>query len=272
MSLHYLSGDSDLDVINGKKRKKRRAAKKAKRKEKKAVKKGRRKEKKKIRKARPRKKRFVKIAGAPVRAAFLTVTSLNLLKTGTKLARVWTKPGGKAKLLNWWKNFGGKSSALQKAISKGSKQRINADEMGVATAAVIASATAALIAVAPIIKQFAAQGSESEAAEFDSGINQGKQDMANDPSLSQGESENFPEGKDVAAVKDGDDDDTTEGSSGLLAASLAVGSMPLYLAIPASIACCHLWAVRYSPYSFRANYKAGIDAIKNKFFSLIPKF
>jgi hypothetical protein len=197
MTLHYLSGD-DTEIGKSKKRKE----KKEKRKEKKA-------KKKEDGKNKP--KKIAKIGLAPVRGAFLTVTSLNLLKTGTKLARVWNKTGGKDALLTWWRKMGGDSDKLKKAISKGSKQTVSGDDMGIAIEIVLATATAALIAVAPLIKKFGAQGNDEEAKEYDEGIEKGKHTLATDPDFEKSVA-SMPEDADVALVKPGkvkDDDGAT---------------------------------------------------------------
>ncbi len=188
MSLHYLSGD--IDTINGKKKKAKGSS-------------GGGGKGKGGKQPKTKKKKVAKIALAPVRAAFLTVTSLNLLRTGTKLARVWQAPGGKDRLIKWWTGqFKGDANKLKQAIAKGSKQTINGAEMGIAVEATIAAATAALIAVSPIIKEFKAGGDKKETAEFDKGITDGKETLANDPDIEKGTA-GVPEGEEVGVIKGG---------------------------------------------------------------------
>lgn len=176
MSLSYLSGD--LDTINGKKKKRSEGGKKPK----------------------GKKRRVAKVAVAPARAAFIVVVSLNLLRMGKKLARVWTKPGGKDRLINWWRKLGGNPDKLKAAIAKGSKQTINGHEMGVVAETTIATATAILIAVAPIIKEFKAGGDEAEAKEFDDGVEKGKKDLEEDPDVEKGDA-TVPDGEEVGLIK-----------------------------------------------------------------------
>ena len=190
MALHYLSGDTEM---NGKNKAKKQEKKQAK-KDKKA--------------AKPKKKRVAKVALAPARASFLAVTELNLLKMGTKLARVWKADGGKDRLTKWWTGIGGNADKLKSAIAKGSKQTISGSEMGVVGATAIATATALIIAVAPIIKAFKAGGDDKEKKEFDNGIEQGKKDLADDSDVTKSD-QNMPEDKDVALVKKGSSPDST---------------------------------------------------------------
>ncbi len=180
MALHYLSGDNSQMGLTFKKKKAAKPAKPAK----------------------PTKPKKAAVIGlVPVRTAALAVISLNLLKTGTKLARVWNKPGGKEDLKQTWiKKLGGDPSALQKAIAKGSKQTISGDDMGIAVEATIAAATPALIILAALIKKYAAGGDAAEASEFDQGIADGKQTLADDPDIQKGNLP-MPIGVEVGIIK-----------------------------------------------------------------------
>ena len=180
MALHFLSGD---DQMNGKKKKKKESKPKG----------GATKPKTKT-------KKVAKVALAPARASFLAVTELNLLNMGKKLARIWNAKGGKDRLIKWWTGIGGDPNKLKSAIAKGSKQTISGSQMGVVGTTAIATATALLIAVAPIIKEFKAGGDDKEKNEFDKGITQGMKDLQNDPDVTK-EDQNMPEGSDVALVK-----------------------------------------------------------------------
>jgi hypothetical protein len=176
MALHFLSGDAEM---NGKKKNETKPKGGA---------------------SKPKKKKVAKVALAPARASFLTVTELNLLNTGKKLARVWNAKGGKDRLIKWWTGIGGDPNKLKKAISKGSKQTISGTQMGVIGTVAISTATALLIAVAPIIKEFKAGGDDKEKSDFDSGVAQGIKDLDSNPDVTK-EDQDMPEGADVALVK-----------------------------------------------------------------------
>lgn len=155
-------------------------------------------------------KKVAKVALVPARAAFMAVIELNGLKLATKLARVWKAPGGKDKLSKMWMQFGGQPDKLRAAIQKGSKEQIGS-QMGVVLATAIATATPILIVAAKLITEFKAGGDDKEKKDFDSGVNQGMKDLANDPDVSK-DTTNMPDGKDVALVKKGDE--TTNASLG----------------------------------------------------------
>ena len=67
--------------------------------------------------------KFVKkFAGAPVRNAFLALVKLNFKQLAIKMAKMWSTPTGKKKLVNLWVDkFGGKESALKNSINAGIK-------------------------------------------------------------------------------------------------------------------------------------------------------
>lgn len=146
-------------------------------------------------------KKVKKVAVAPARAAFLTVVRLNALKTGTFLARIWGMPNGKETLTKFWSGFGGDISKLKQTIAKGSKQTINADEIGSAVAAAIATATPILVALAPILKHFKVARSKKEAKEFDGGVESGRKELAEDTDVPESKM-SMPKNKDVGIVAD----------------------------------------------------------------------
>ena len=146
-------------------------------------------------------KKVKKVAIGPARAAFLTVVRLNALKTGTFLARIWQMPNGKETLSKFWNGFGGDVTKLKQTISKGSKQTINADEIGSAVAAAIATATPILIALAPILKQFKVARSKKEAKEFDQGVEGGRKELSEDNDVPESKM-SMPKNKDVGIVAD----------------------------------------------------------------------
>lgn len=146
-------------------------------------------------------KKVAKVAIAPARAAFLTVCRLNLLKISTKIIRVWNKPDGKEMLTKFWTGFGGNMDAFKQAVSKGGKNKISGESIGVAAEAVIATATPILIALVPIIKHFKAAGSAEEAKEFNEGVENGKKDLAEDDSVPKGKL-SMPKNKDAGLVVD----------------------------------------------------------------------
>jgi hypothetical protein len=176
MALSYLSG---IDIGKSKKKSEKKTKKKEKRKEK-----------------------VAKVGLAPSRAAFLTAVTLNLLKLGTKLARVYNSPGGKEKLDAWWKKFGGDFNKLKEAISKGSKTKISGAKVGIAVEVVLATALPICIAVVPLIKAFKAGGDATEQSEFDMGLNGAEQEMGSNPEFTKGNTY-VPVGDKVVAVKYG---------------------------------------------------------------------
>lgn len=210
MALTYLSGD---DI--GRKRKSggqsggaKKQQRQAKRQTKQAARRAAKPAKTKAEKKQGRKrvfKKVAKVAIAPARAAFLTVVSLNALKLATKMVRVWQQPNGKATLTKFWQGFGGNMAALKKAIIKGSKQQISADEIGAAGAvtAAIATATPIIVALVPIIKNFKAAGSKQEAAEFNEGVNEGKKELAESEDVPKARA-SMPKNKDAGVMVDKD--------------------------------------------------------------------
>jgi hypothetical protein len=150
-------------------------------------------------------KKVAKVAVAPARAAFLTVVSLNALRLANKLVRVWTQPNGKETLTKFWQSFGGDINKLKKAIIKGSKTQINADEIGSATAvtAAIATATPIIVALVPIIRNFKAAGSNEEAEEFNKGVETGKKELAQNSNVKKS-SASMPKNKDAGVIVDKD--------------------------------------------------------------------
>lgn len=210
MALHYLSGDS----IGATKKK---AAKKAAKAVKKAAKKETKAAKKEEKKGKPKKVAVISLVA--VRTAALTVINLNLLKTATKLARVWVKPGGKDDINRAWVKLGGDVNAIKKAIAKGSKQTISGDDMGVAVETAIAAATPALIILAAIIKKYGAGGDSAEASEFDEGIQLGKETLDGDLDIKKG-NVIIPGGGDVGLVPGGGDEPVA-GSLGLNPATIS---------------------------------------------------
>ena len=193
MSLNYLSGDE----ISGKKKKSGSSGSGSKNKKVKKT---------KAEKKQARRRVFKKVAKvglAPARASFLVVISLNALKIATKLVRVWKKPGGKETLLKFWSGFGGDPAKLKQAIIKGSKQQISGDQIGSAVAVALATASPIIIALAPIIKKFKAEGSDKEAKDFDKGIDTAKNDLNNDDSVEKS-NVSMPKNKEVGFVTDKD--------------------------------------------------------------------
>lgn len=180
--LHHRYRLSEAEIGKSKKREEKKAKKKS------------------DKKSKPKKRKVAKVALAPARAAFLAVLDLNLLKTATKLARVWKQDGGKEKLNKFWSNFGGKPEKLQKAISKGSKETISGDQMGVVGATALATASPIIIAVVKIIKEFKAGGDSKETKDFDSGVSNAVKDLKDDPDIEK-KDQDMPEGADVALVK-----------------------------------------------------------------------
>jgi hypothetical protein len=157
------------------------------------------------------KKKIAKIALAPARGAFLSAVSLNLFKLGTKLARVWNKPGGKDRLTKMWADkFGGDIGKLKKAIAKGSKQNISGDQIG-ATAAVWDTALPVIIAIVPLIKELKAGGDQTEMKDFDSGIDEGKKTLSESPEFEKTLGE-MPLDADTGVIKKNGNGETTQGS------------------------------------------------------------
>lgn len=210
MALTYLSGDdigkkkksSGGGGGGGKKaaRQQKRTGRKETRQQKRATKTKKTKAEKKAGRKRVLKK-VAKVAVAPARTAFLTIARLNLLKTSSMIARVWNTPGGKEKLTKFWEGFGGDINKFKGAVSKGAKQTINADDIGVAPAAVIATATPILIALAPILKEFKAARSKKEVEEFNDGVEKGRKDLSEDDDVPKTKA-SMPKNKDVGIVAD----------------------------------------------------------------------
>lgn len=150
-------------------------------------------------------KGVAKVALAPSRASFLTIVRLNALHLATKLARVWNRPNGKETIIKFWEKFGGDVNKLKEVIRKGSKNKVamRGDQIGSATAvgAAIASATPIIVALVPIIKQFKAGGDKKEAAEFNEGVEQGKQDLADNEDVPKAKV-SMPRNKEVGYMTD----------------------------------------------------------------------
>lgn len=144
--------------------------------------------KKKDKKGGGLKQKVKKVAVAPARVAFLSVVTLNGLRLGTKLARVWKQPAGKTKLLAAWTKLGGDVSKLKNAVSKGSKETLsgNMEEVGIALEAALATAIPIILIMAPLIKEFKAGGDAQEMADFDAGVNGARGDFESDPSFESG--------------------------------------------------------------------------------------
>lgn len=160
--------------------------------------------KKKDKKGGGLKQKVKKVGLLPARAAFLSVVTLNGLKLGTKLARVWKQPAGKTKLTAAWQKLGGDLGKLKTAISKGANETISGDEVGVALEAALATAVPIILIMAPLIKEFKAGGDAQEMADFDAGLNGARDDLANDPSFETGYTDKIVGKVPVAAVPKGD--------------------------------------------------------------------
>lgn len=203
MSLSYLTGDdyigkSKKKSSSGGQRKTTKAARKAAKKTTPKAKKT--KEQKKAGRKRVFKK-VAKVAVAPARAALLTAAKLNLLKLSTKIARAW-KAGGKNDITKWWTGVGGNMDALKKAVNQGAKDTISGDKMGAATvAATVAAATPLIVALVPILKKFKAAGSEQEAAEFNTGLDAAKRNLADNEDVPKSEV-SMPANKEAGIVVD----------------------------------------------------------------------
>lgn len=148
------------------------------------------------------KKKVAKVTLLASRAAFLSAVTLNLLKWGTKLARIYNKPGGKEKLKAKWENFGGDFNKLKEAIAKGSKTKISGDNIGIAIEVVLATALPICIAIVPLIKEFKAGGDATEQSEFDAGMNDAEKEMASNSEFEKGNAL-VGSGNKVVAVKYG---------------------------------------------------------------------
>lgn len=164
MALNYLSGAG----INSKASRK---AKKAKRKTKQAA-----------RKAEPKmttKQKIARVGAAPARAAFLAIIKLNLFKMADKLAKAGRL--NPKKLQEFWAKFGGKYTDLKAAIN--SKVPSGAQINSVSAAAAIAAATPILIVVKQLIQDLGLFDRKEEADELQLGIDDGLEDLANDPTI-----------------------------------------------------------------------------------------
>jgi len=234
MALDYLSDDE----ISGKReRQARRAARKARRERRKRERrarketpKGKQRRRRRREERRERKKDFRKAAGkkesraakrrregrpsriariglAPARGAFHTAVRLNLGKTATKMVRVYEKKGGKKKLMEFWRKFGGKWKSLRKSINKGAKASISADELGQAGVGVAAIAAPIIIAITALIKEFKAGGSAEEQEELQDVIDMGLDALANDPKYEDMKGTAYMNDENVAVLSSEDDED-----------------------------------------------------------------
>jgi len=131
--------------------------------------------------------RIARIGLAPARGAFHSAVRLNVGKTASKLVRIYNKPGGKEKLKEFWRKFGGKWGSLAKSMSKGGKASISDDELGAVTlAAVAAVAAPIMLALVPIVRAFKAGGSPAEEAAYDEVLEMGKEELATNPAYEKG--------------------------------------------------------------------------------------
>jgi len=250
MALEYLSDDA---IYGRARRRKRRASRKAKRAQRKQQRRtrrasgGTRKEKRQMRreqratrksahrtrtgrrqtgkarrKAEGRPSRIARIGLAPARGAFHSAARLNVGKMATKMVRIYNKPGGKEKLKEFWRKFGGKWGSLRKSINKGAKASISADEFGaVGIAAVAAVAAPIMIALTALIKSFKAEGSDAEMGEFEDVIDLGKAELRDNPEYDN-QTTAYMNEEDVAVMQrddayadyDYDDDDIPRRSQG----------------------------------------------------------
>jgi len=144
--------------------------------------------------------RVARIGLAPARRAFRTVLSLNIGKAATKMVRVYQKAGGKKKLQEFWRKFGGKDwGKLMKSVNKGAKTRLSNDEIGAVTVAAAAAVAAPiLIAFATLVKAFKAGGSEDEMSEYDEMVEMGKKELATNPEFAKGMA--YMDNEDVAVM------------------------------------------------------------------------
>jgi len=218
----------------GKARRQRRRSDRASRKSSHRTRTGRKQTRKSRRQAEGRPSRIARIGLAPARGAFHTAVRMNVGKLATKLVRVYGKQGGKKKLEEFWRKFGGKWKSLSKSMSKGAKASISNDEFigePVTFAAVAAVAAPIMIAAAALIKTMKAGGSKGEMEELDEVIEYGKEELATNPEYdNQGTA--YMDNQDVAVMQrgagdeeyDDDDDFPTMGSffslGGLLFKSL----------------------------------------------------
>jgi hypothetical protein len=211
--LNYLQGTED--ELGAKKSKAKKTAKKEKKKEKKSSK--------------PVKKHKVaKVAVAPARNAYLLAVSLNALGLGKKLAKGWKKDS--QRLISFWTKLGGNSSALKKAIEKGSKQTLSGeDEMGVALEVTLATALPIIVATTKILKDLGVT-SPKEQSDEQNAINQSKKDLANDESVPKGTAE-LPEGTESGKEGTPDQDGKIFGMSPLvLGTGVVVVGGAIYMA------------------------------------------
>lgn len=147
-------------------------------------------------------KKVAKIGLAPARASFLLLISVNALKLGTKLSKVWNKDS--QRLISFWTKLGGKTEALKKAIAKGSKQTLSGAELGDPFAVAMATALPIVVAIAKILKDMGITTPKEQGEERES-IEQGKKDLDSDASVTKGEAD-LPEGAESGKEK------TTAGS------------------------------------------------------------
>lgn len=110
------------------------------------------------------------VAAAPARAAFLTIVSLNILKTAEKL-RIAEKKHP-ADLQKWWQNLGGNYAKLLEVIDKGMTRK-NVGQVGevLTLSAIIAAASPVVIALVEFLKSHKIDHSELQGA-ADAGISQ----------------------------------------------------------------------------------------------------
>lgn len=110
------------------------------------------------------------VAAAPARAAFLTLVSLNILKTAEKLRLAEKKHP--ADLQKWWQNLGGNYAKLREVIDKGMTRK-NVGQVGevLTLSAIIAAASPVVIALVEFLKSHKIDHSELQGA-GDAGIAQ----------------------------------------------------------------------------------------------------
>ena len=94
-------------------------------------------------------KAVLKVAAAPVRAAFLAIVALNFGGLATKLAQGWQK--APSRITNFWEGAGGQINALKKAWEKGLTKKRIFGAIGAAPAAAAATAAPLLVKVADVL-------------------------------------------------------------------------------------------------------------------------